>query len=109
MAESVRDESPLEQRSGLSGDLVVRAEKGVWSRATLFPPPTPHDDVELVIPAPRNDKNCWYSSQRVAGRTRGRWGNMGEEAGGGGAGREARKTEGKTGGGRGKRGGKRGG
>ena len=53
----VKDESPLKQCSGLSGDLVVRAEKGIWSRAALLPPPTPHDDMQLVIPVAHNNKN----------------------------------------------------
>ena len=94
----VTDESPLEQCSGLSGDLVVRAEKGVWSRAPLLPPPTPHDDMQLVVPVAHTNKNGlvfpvegWWEGQGVGWGYVGRRGWRGEE-------RQGRRRGGQEGG-----------
>ena len=85
----MKDESPLEQCSGLSGDLVVGAEKGIWSRASLLPPPTPHDDMQLVIPVAHKKGLVW------GGIRGGEWGKgegqQGKTRGGGGMDRKGKE------------------
>ena len=95
---SSRDESPLEQCAGLSGDLAVRAEKGIWSRAALFPPPAAHDDMQLVISVLHNNKNYKNKVLLPVKGWQGGGGRRGVKREGGGGGEMGRGDRGKDGG-----------